>query len=449
MQSRLVLCFIATLCGGAAVSAAPERLRIVVETDAGGDPDDEQSLVRFLLYANEWDVQGIIANRARAREGENKNPVRDGLGIVRRQLGAYGEVYPKLRLHDERYPTKEELWKVTVAGYDDVEDGVELLIRVIDERDARPVWFCNWGTDKGSAESCLKRALDKVLKERGKEGYARFKSKLRLSSDDRFGAHTWEIEPAFSMWVYTLYPEMDGGRWYRRFSVLTKTAGGFDVQRDVITGHGPLGALYPLNTNPPQKEGDTPMFLRLVPNGLNEPEHPEWGSWAGRFGKIVKDARFPADAGERRYYCPNQRDTIEGVTNRDLTLSRWAEHIQNDFRARLEWCVRDYAGGNHAPVVVVARGLERTARAGETVELDGTGSSDPDGQTLSFRWVVYPEATGYRGIVPKLSAPGEAKTLLTIPGDAAQGEVHVILQVTDSGKPALTRYGRIRVFIGK
>src|SRR5436309_4054110 len=83
-----------------------ERLRLIVETDAGGDPDDEQSLVRFLVYANEWDVEGIIANRPKARDRENLNPVRDGLGIVRRQLEAYGQVHEQLVLHDRRYPTK-------------------------------------------------------------------------------------------------------------------------------------------------------------------------------------------------------------------------------------------------------------------------------------------------------------------------------------------------------
>src|SRR5215213_9502716 len=56
------------------------RLRLIMETDAGGDPDDEQSLVRFLLYVNEWDVEGIIANRPKAIDGENRNAVRDGLG---------------------------------------------------------------------------------------------------------------------------------------------------------------------------------------------------------------------------------------------------------------------------------------------------------------------------------------------------------------------------------
>src|SRR3954463_8761918 len=102
---------------GAPVEAidSEQRLRVIIETDAGGDPDDEQSLVRFLLYANEWDVEGIIANRPEARPGENRNPERTGLGIVRRMLNAYGDCYPRLVEHYPRYPTREHLWKRTVA----------------------------------------------------------------------------------------------------------------------------------------------------------------------------------------------------------------------------------------------------------------------------------------------------------------------------------------------
>ena len=49
------------------------RYRLIIETDAGGDPDDEQSMVRFLVYVNEWDVEGIIVNRREVRDGENEN----------------------------------------------------------------------------------------------------------------------------------------------------------------------------------------------------------------------------------------------------------------------------------------------------------------------------------------------------------------------------------------
>ena len=84
-----------------------QRPRVIIETDAGGDPDDEQSLVRFLLYSNEFDVEGIIATRPRARDGENLNPDRTGLGIVRSMIDAYGQVHARLVEHDKRYPTMQ------------------------------------------------------------------------------------------------------------------------------------------------------------------------------------------------------------------------------------------------------------------------------------------------------------------------------------------------------
>ena len=105
-----------------------DRLRVILETDAGGDPDDEQSLVRFLLYANEWDTEGIIANRPQARAGENQNPQRTGLSIVRRQLTAYGQRWTNLVRHDMRYPPLGYLWPRTVAGYDNTSDAVNLII---------------------------------------------------------------------------------------------------------------------------------------------------------------------------------------------------------------------------------------------------------------------------------------------------------------------------------
>lgn len=82
--------FLLAIAVSVGAAHAAGRLRVIIETDAGGDPDDEQSLVRFLLYANEWDVEGIIANRPAARRGENLNTERTGLGIVRRPAVAGG-----------------------------------------------------------------------------------------------------------------------------------------------------------------------------------------------------------------------------------------------------------------------------------------------------------------------------------------------------------------------
>ena len=442
-RASWILVLLAACAPRTIVSAAeaPPRLRVMIETDAGGDPDDEQSLVRFLLYCNEWDVEGIIANRARAREGENLNPQRTGLGIVRAMLDAYGQCRPNLVKHDPRYPTAESLRRVTVAGYDG-RAGVDLVRAAVDRDDPRPLWFCNWGTIDGSAQSSLKRALDEVLAERGPEGYARFKRRLRLSSDDQFGDHTAKIDPPFPIWVDTFRPELNGRRWYHRFSALTATAGGFDVKRDVLTGHGPLGARYPTNTTHPQKEGDTMTFLYLVPTGMNDPDHPAWGSWAGRYGPNEKFPRTP-------YFWANQADAWNGTTSRDNALARWAAHLQNDFRARLEWCVKERDAANHPPVVRIAGDRIRHAKAGAEITLDASGSADPDGDRLRFEWAVYPEAGTYRGEPVVLEGAATPTVRFTSSGPGASGEIHIVLSVTDEGSPPLTRYGRVVVKLGE
>ena len=440
-DAGLRLLLVAALLSVAHSPARAEgRLRVIVETDAGGDPDDEQSMVRFLLYANEWDVEGIICNRAEAREGENLNSARTGLGIVERLVKAYGECYANLVQHDARYPTPERLLQRTVPGYEDSHQGVKLILAAVDSADPRPVWFLNWGTDHGAASSSLRRALDRVLAERGPRKYAEFKSRLRLSSDDQFGEHTTRRDPPFSLWVDTFRPEVDGSRWYHRFSGLTATAGGFDLERDVRTGHGPLGALYPTNTTHRQKEGDTMTFLYLVPTGMNDPEQPTWGSWAGRYGR---NDNFR----DRPYYWANLEDDWQGSLHRDNSLKRWAEHIQNDFKARMDWCVKDFAEANHPPAPRVVGPLQKRAQPGDSVALDASGSNDPDENGLVFEWTTYPGVGSYRGPIPRIHDSSAPQTSFIAPNVESPQTIHLIVSVSDRGSPPLTRYARVIVTV--
>jgi hypothetical protein len=136
--------------------------------------------------------------------------------------------------------------------------------------------------------------------------------------------------------------------------------------------------------------------------------------------------------------------------NRDNTAARWAVHLQNDFKSRLDWCVaEDFAGANHPPIPhcqedATTGVLQVAARAGGKLRLDAAGSTDPDDDELSYRWYVYPEPGTYRGEAPIQNAKS-AQAELSIPSDAAGKTIHVILEVTDNGEPPLTRYRRVIV----
>lgn len=419
--------------------AVDSRIRLLIETDAGGDPDDEQSLVRFLLYANEWDVEGIIANRPEARKGENLNRERTGLGIVRQLLDAYGQCYTNLVSNDSRYPTREYLWERTVPGYNAQDAAVDLIIKVVDRTDERPLWYSDWGTDHGAATNNMLRALDRVLRERGPDGYAKFKRKLRLTSYDMYGEHTTNIAPHFEVWVNTFQPPMEGKRWYHRFSAITSKAGGFDLVRDVIQNHGPLGALYPTNTTHWQKEGDSTTFLYLVPTGMNDPDQPTWGSWAGRYWL---NTNYPGNP----YFWANQLDAWNSTTNRDNTLARWAADLQNDFRARMDWCVKTAREANHPPIPKVRGALHRSVKAGERVTLDATASADPDGNRLKLFWEFYPEPGTYTGA---LQVQTNRAGMITFEAPNRSAVLHWILHATDTGTPPLTRYQRVVVDVSQ
>jgi hypothetical protein len=311
----------------------------------------------------------------------------------------------------------------------------------VDRDDPRPVWYSDWGTDQGGATNNLRRALERVRRERGQNGYAKFKERLRIVVQDGIAQQITNA-PDWNFWLNTFQPPLDGKRWYHRFSALTAKAGGFDLKRDVLTGHGPLGALYPTNTTHPQKEGDTMTFLYLVPTGMNDPMQPTWGSWAGRYGLNEKEKPRP-------YYWANQQDAWEGTTHRDNTLKRWAVHLQNDFRARLNWCVVGPKKANHPPAPHcqgdgTGNILFVKARAGVPFPLSAAGTTDADGDRVGYRWYVYPEAGTYAGkaIIDDATS---AKATLHLPADVGGRTIHVILEVTDNGAPPLTRYRRVVV----
>ena len=219
------------------------------------------------------------------------------------------------------------------------------------------------------------------------------------------------------------------------------------VDRHVRKDRGPLGALYPTSTwtapNPHStlKEGDTPSWFYFLPTGLGDAAHPEWGSWGGRFHN-VKGGLYR-----------DEKDSVGEVTDARATVWRWRPAYQADFAARAEWCVKPLKEANHPPTPVLngdrtRAAIEMKVKPGAVAKLSAAGSTDPDGDRLAYRWFVYPEAGTYGKAVPITDAAAET-SVITIPDDAGGKTIHLILELTDQGKPGLTRYRRLVLTVDK
>ena len=79
---------------------ATTKPRVVVLTDA--EIDDECSIIRFLLYSNDFNVEGIVTTSSQYH-AVNHNWA--GNNWIDPYLNAYESVYPNLIKNDSTYPT--------------------------------------------------------------------------------------------------------------------------------------------------------------------------------------------------------------------------------------------------------------------------------------------------------------------------------------------------------
>ena len=442
--------------------------RILVLTDIGGDPDDEQSLVRLLVYANEFDIEGIVPELWRGHKGRHGTLTpQSQVDLVHDLIDRYGQVRDNLLLHASGYPgeahlhdvvkrgkvgvstsldrtTTTDLSGLTGAGLDT--EGSEWIIRVLDRPDPRPLDINVWG---GTAD--LAQALWKLWATRPPARVAELVSGIRVHAiGDQDDTGPW-IRAQFPDLFYILDHARDGDKMHSCYRGMfldgdeSLTSSEW-IDAHVRHDHGPLGAFYPPRTwtgpNPhgALKEGDTPSWFYFLQNGLNVPAGPGFGGWGGRFepnGTFFQDAQ----------------DMVEGETSGRATVWRWRPHFQNDFQARMDWCIQPAGAANHAPVATVngepgKQPLYIAAVPGGTIALAATDSCDPDGDALTFHWWVYPEAGAYQGhaIIRDHTSP---QASLSVPLDAADSTLHVILEVTDAGTPSLTSYRRVIVDVGE
>jgi hypothetical protein len=450
-----------------ASSQVNHKLRVLVLTDIEADPDDSQSMIRFLTYSNQWDIEGLIATTSIHQK------TRVAPETIHEILNAYKKVQPNLLKHEQGYPSYEYLNQkvkkgLPVYGMEGVgknhdSEGSEWIIKTLEKNDQRPVWICAWG-----GTNCLAQALWKIKQTKTADEARSLYKKTRV--------YTISDQDDSGPWIRKTFPDLfficSPGYTYGQATWLGMSFSfpGSDTQvvsnewltKNIQQGHGPLGAAYPDVAY--GMEGDTPSFLGLISNGLNDPEHPNYGGWGGRYEFYTPPLskapdpfarpNWPVTEQETRPLWANAEDSVYSVTDKkgyksiQATIWRWRQEFQNDFAARIAWTTKSYTAANHPPVPALAHADHFTVKSGQQFHLNAKGTYDPDGDSLSYLWFQYPEAGTYNGLVSFKPYSSNLYDLpVTAPLVTAAQTIHFILKVSDKGTPALTRYKRVIVTI--
>lgn len=399
---------------------------------------------------------------------------------IREIVQAYGQVRDNLLKHEAGYPSAADLQAKTKRGIPEFgmagvgagkdSEGSDWIIHVLDLPDERPVWVLVWG-----GANTLAQALWKIRQTRPVAELKRLVNKLRVYTiSDQDNAGPWLrrnfpelsyiVSPGFhegneTAYHYGTWTGISGERWYKFPSGAdTSLTNNGWVNEHIRQNHGPLGAEYPEIAY--AMEGDSPSFLYLIDNGLGVPERPDCGSWGGRYELYTPPYKKWHHEPETRPIWTNTEDMVwvDGFSyiSPQATIWRWRTAYQNDFAARMDWCIRDYENANHPPVPKLNHSESLTVRAGDRVVLDASGSSDPDGDGLVYRWFLYfepgsyllqTEGTSNRHYRLDIEGQDREVASFTAPQVNVSSDMHLILEVTDRGSPALTRYKRVIVNI--
>lgn len=289
--------------------------------DHTSDPDDVQSMVRFLLYTNEFDVEGLVASSGTFANVANKQNILDMITL-------YSQVYDNLKVHESNYPAPDHLRSFTFQGRSGTWGGTVVnnigagkdseasnaIISILDKTDPRPVWFCFWGDC-----SNLAQAIWKVQNTRSSAELQTFLSKIRVyqiaHQDDTID------------WLLSSFPNLfiiySASSWQGMFGGPSDPLGNLTwLNINIRQDHGPLGAIYPPAAMGVDglKEGDTPSFLYLVSaaHGMNNPEDPTQQSWGGQYVR----------SGTTNHWFDGTGGT---------TISKWKSQYQAEFAQRADW----------------------------------------------------------------------------------------------------------------
>ena len=409
----------------------PLKPRLVVLTDIAPvnvEPDDMESMVRLLSHADLFEIEAIITTmdslktviNAYEKDVPNlmKRSHQKGFLNIEEESGKQSIGYwPSPEYLRSRIMMGSRDFGYKTLGKDNNSAGSDFIIRLADEKDERPLFIGLWG-----GGNTIAQAIWKIKQERSEAELEKFLKKVYIyaitDQDVAWGdrgkytlsSHYW-LRKEFGDKINFIWDE---SAWLSQNGIGASNWNEYAIH---IQGHGNMGKIYPKNKY--GVEGDTPSFLHVLPNGLNNPTVLNQTGWGGYF---VWDKTL-----DNETYC---------YTNASK---------EANFAARMDWA-KD-GKGNRNPVVIVngKKGLEAVSiktKAGKTVRLNASGTYDPDGDKLTYKWWYMPEAGNYNGNIEIRNAD-KTVSEVRIPTDAEGKTIHIICEVTDNGTHNLKGYRRI------
>ncbi len=473
-----------------------KKTRTIVTTD--GELDDVDSFIRMLLYANEYNVEGLIISSSQWHyKGDGKGTkFTSEMDMTKRIYGertelrwpgeqwiydlvdAYSKVYPNLKKHAPDYPTGAYLRSLIRIGNIEFEgemqkntEGSDFIKKKLLDETTEPIYLQVWG-----GTNTIARALKSIEEEYSNK--PNWKAIYQKVSRKAIIYAILDQDATYKKYISVKWPEVKifyNSNQFWSFAYFWKRAvpqqlhylleGKF--MTNIIHNKGDLTKMYYSygDGNPPKgeiddiyssmekakknqwgsftqydfiSEGDSPAFLHLVDVGLGNLKAPQYGGWGGR---LVQSKTQPSrwedgtETAEFNPYTQKQRDSAYAQV-------RWMEAIQKDFAVRADWCVKEYKNANHAPSVKLLHANNLTAKSNQNVLLKGK-ATDPDGDKLTYKWWQYYEVGTYKGNID-IDNDDTANPSFKMPNDIEKGEtIHVILEVSDTREFNLTRYQRV------
>ena len=485
----LIIMYLFANHGGAQSSYKQVHPRIVITADP--ELDDNNSLIRFLLYSCDMKIEGLIyASSGYHWKGDGKGTkwfvpgreyTRFGLDtcpcvswrwsenerFIDHAVEAYEKVYPNLKVHNSDYPAPDEL--KSKIRYGNIEFDGEIsknspgsdLIRslMLDDKPG-PLFITAWG-----GQSTIARALKSIQDQyEYTTEWVSIKEKISrkvvlLPSGDQDDTYATYIKPN---WPDIDYRQFTGGPNYgygaqlraRQEDSIYLTA---SWMKENVSDRGPLGAIYRVWGDGKQMvKGDIMDYFGLsgsTNDELKKMGYVVWmpvqakGSWLGEgddhtFMNMPGNGLRSYEAGSYGGWGGRENDT----SAKKLAYPDFFPQAQHDFAARLIWSVTaKYSNANHEPLVEIEGPINVLASAGEKIRINGD-VSDPDGNAVSIKWWQFLVGSYPNKVV--ILNPNSAQAEVLIPNDAIGGQtIHLILEATDNGTPSLTKYQRIIITV--